>query len=336
MEKEIKELVKKNKLGTVILAAVVIVVLILAGIFVFSQDAKKQEEQIVQGSVQTEVTDLNSKIAGNVAKVLVKEGDTVKKGDVLVQIDSSAIEAKLAQAEGARAAAAAQAAKARNGARSEEIAKAKAAYDYAAKSYERMQALLKEEAISQATFDQVQAQYTAAKETYDMALEGARYEDVNAANALVTQASGAVAEVSSYLEDSKIKAPMDGVVSAVNVSDGELISTGMPLITLTSQQDPWVSFDVSETDLSKLHEGQKVRLEVPAYKDWKCYGVVTNISEKPGFAVKKATNKNGDFDVVSYAVKIEIKNQKHKLYSGMTVLLDMSPKALKAGEKDAR
>lgn len=333
MEKEIKHIINKNNLGTTILVGVVIAVAILSGIFIYSTDAQKDEEQVVQGSVETEVTDLNSKIAGNVATVFVKEGDSVKKGDVLVQIDSTTIEAKLAQAEGAKAAAQAQASKAHNGARSEEVAKAKAAYDYAQKSYDRMKNLLAEEAISQATFDQVEAQYIAAKETYDMAREGARYEDVNAANALVEQANGAVSEVYGYLEDAKIKAPRDGVITAVNVSEGELISTGMPLITLTANIDPWVSFDIPETELKKLKEGQKVDLKIPAYENEKFVGTVSNISEKPGFAVKKATNKNGDFDIVSYAVKVEIKANKHKLYSGMTVLLDLSDKALKTGER---
>lgn len=333
MEKEIKKLVAKNQLGTAILVGVIVAVVILAGIFIYSADAEKNEEQIVQGSIETEVTDLNSKIAGNIAAVYVKEGDSVKKGDVLVQIDSTTIEAKLAQAQGARAAAQAQAEKARNGARGEEIAKAKAAYDYAQKSYERMKNLLAEEAISQATFDQVEAQYIAAKETYDMAQSGARYEDIEAANALVMQANGAVSEATGYLEDAKIKAPKDGVVTAVNVSEGQLISTGMPLITVTANIDPWVSFDIPETQLSKLKEGQKVKLRVPAYENVEFDGTVANISEKPGFAVKKATNKNGDFDIVSYAVKVEIKPSKHKLYSGMSVLWDLSDKALKLGEK---
>ena len=333
MEKEIKKLVAKNQLGSVILVGVVIVVVILAGIFIYSSDAQKDEAQIVQGSIETEVTDLNSKIAGNVAAVYVKEGDSVSKGDVLVQIDSTTIEAKLAQAQGARAAAQAQAEKARNGARGEEIAKAKAAYDYARKSYDRMKNLLAEEAISQATFDQVEAQYIAAKETYDMAQSGARYEDIAAANALVVQANGAVSEATGYLEDAKIKAPKDGVVTAVNVSEGQLISTGMPLITVTANIDPWVSFDIPETELKKLKEGQKVQLKIPAYENVKFEGTVTNISEKPGFAVKKATNKNGDFDIVSYGVKVEIKPSKYKLYSGMSVLLDLSDKALKVGEK---
>lgn len=333
MEKEIKQLIEKNKLGSTILAGVVLVVFIFAGIFIYSADAEKEEENIIQGSIETEVTDLNSKIAGNVATVFVKEGDSVKKGDVLIQIDSTTLEAKLTQARGAQAAAQAQATKAQNGARNEEIAKAKAAYDYAQKSYQRMQKLLAEEAIAQATFDQVEAQYIAAKETYDMALQGARYEDVAAANALVEQATGAVSEVTGYLEDAKIKAPKDGIVTAVNVSEGELISTGMPLVTVTADIDPWVSFDIPETELDKLREGQKINLKIPAYEGETFKGVVSNISEKPGFAVKKATNKNGDFDIVSYAVKIDIKPSKHKLYSGMTVLLDLSDKALKAGEK---
>lgn len=324
MEKIINNMKEKNSLGKTILIFVVMAVLIIAGIFVYSVDGNKEESSIIQGSIETEVTDLNSKIAGNVATVFVKEGDRVNKGDVLIQIDSTTLEAKLKQAEGAQAAAQAQASKAQNGARSEEVAKAKAAYDYAQKSYDRMTLLLKEEAISQATFDEVEAKYIAAKETYEMATKGARYEDVNAANALVVQASGAVSEVNGYLEDAKIKAPKDGVVTAVNVSAGELISTGMPLISITANVDPWVSFDIPETELSKFKEGQKVSLKIPAYEGEKFLGKVKNISEKPNFAVKRATNKNGDFDIVSYSVKVELEGSSNKLYSGMTVLLNLS------------
>ncbi|MFV0517909.1 MAG: HlyD family secretion protein [Aminipila sp.] len=322
MEKEIMSAVDKKKKTTAVLVGVLVVAVIIAGCWSFRSKAEEKTNLIVQGSVKTTEIDLNSKLAGNIGEILVKEGDQVKAGDVLIKISSEAVEAKLKQAEAAKSAAAAQAKKAANGARTQEVAQAKAAFDYAQKTYNRMSILLKEEAISQATFDQVEAQYIAAKETYNMALEGARSEDVAAADSLVAQADGAIAEVNSYLEDSQIKAPADGTIISINVNQGELISTGMPLATLSTKDEPWVEVNVNETDLGKVKTGQKVAVSFPAYPDKNWDGVVTVISKKPDFATKRATNQNGDFDVLSYGVKIEIKGLDQELYSGMTAMID--------------
>lgn len=322
MDKIITVKGKDYMMGRVILIAALIIVLIGSGIVYAVTQKEKSEDLIIQGNLKMKEATLNSKLAGTINEVYVEEGDTVKAGDALLSLTSDTVEAKLQQAEGAKAAAEAQADKAQTGARAQEVAKAKAAFDYAQKTYDRMKSLLEQEVISQAAFDQVQAQYTAAKETYDMALEGARTEDKAAANALVKQASGAVAEVNSYLEDSVIKAPMDGVVTAINVDSGELISTGMPLAAVTSQKKPWVEVNIKETDLAKVYLGKEVDLTFAAYPDEGFKGKVVNIDRKPDFATKRATNENGDFDILSYGVKVEVMNINKELYPEMTVMVN--------------
>ena len=308
---------KKIALAVVLIVALVGVSAVFAAI-----QGSGSDDLVVQGSVKMTETTLNSKLAGVIEEVYVTEGDFVQEGDVLVKLDSSTVEAKLQQAEGAKSAAEAQAQLAQSGARNQEVAQAKAAYDYAAKTYERMQALLAEEAISQATFDQVEAQYIAAKETYNMAVEGARAEDKAAARALVEQADGAVAEVNSYLEDSVIKAPTDGIVTALNVNAKELISTGMPLATVTNTKDAWVEVNVKETELGKVHRGSEAELTFAAYEGRSFTGSVANVSQTPDFATKRATNENGDFDVKSYGVKIKLPQMDVDLYAGMTVMVN--------------
>ena len=306
--------------------AIIILALAIAMIgsgitFVFAQ-RDKQQDMVMQGTLKMEEATLNSKLAGTIKEVLVSEGDSVKAGDPLVSLTSETVEAKLQQAQGAKAAAEAQADKAETGARTQEIAQAKAAFDYAQKTYDRMKTLLDQEVISQASFDQIEAKYIAAKETYDMALEGARTEDKSAANALVQKADGAVAEVDSYLEDSIIKAPMDGIVTSVDVDAGELISTGMPVAAVTSPKEPWVEVNVKETDLGKIHLGSEVKLQFVAYPDRTYKGKVISISRKPDFATKRATNENGDFDVLSYCVKVEVLDMDKELHSEMTVIVN--------------
>ena len=301
--------------------ALVLVIVVLCAVYAGVQ-AHERNKLVVQGSLKMTESTLNSMLAGTIEEVLVSEGDEVKEGDVLVRITSDTVNAKLQQAEGAQAAAQAQADKAESGARSQEVAQAKAAYDYAQKTYNRMKTLLAQEAISQSTFDQVEAQYIAAKETYNMAVEGARSEDKAAASALVQQADGAIAEVNSYLDNSEIKAPMDGIVTAINVDKGELISTGMPVAAVTSPKNPWVEVNVEETQLSKVHLGSTVKVTFSAYPGEEFTGKVTNVSQKPSFATKRATNENGSFDILSYGVKVEITDVPEELYSGMTVLVN--------------
>jgi HlyD family secretion protein len=314
------DILKKNKNLVIIIAVIMVLCLVFA---LVKFNMTRQDELIIQGNIKTEETDLNSKIAGNVDQVLVEEGQQVKKGDTLIIISSESIEAKKQQAEAATAAAQAQYDKALNGARSQEVAQAKAAFDLAEKTYQRIKTLYEQEAVSANTYDQAYAQYTAAKETYEMAEQGAREEDKAAAEALVAQAEAATEEVQSYLDDAVIKAPMDGTVTALNVNEGELVSSGMPLATLTSSKKPYVEINVKETDLGLVHIGDQVDITLAAYPDDIFQGKIVNVNQKPDFATKRATNNNGDFDVLSYGVKIELIQIDKDIYPGMTVMVNL-------------
>jgi len=241
--------------------------------------------------------------------------------------DSASIEAKKLQAEGALAAARATYEKAQNGARSQEVIQAKAAAELYEKTFNRVRELYEQGAVSENSYDQAHTQYIAAQETYSMALEGARSEDVLAAKALVLQAEGAVAEVESYLEDCVIRAPMDGVATDLTVSAGELISTGTPLATVAGKTAPWVDVNVMENYLSYVSVGDSVDVTFAAYPDRIIKGTVAEVSQKPDFAAKRATNNNDDFDVMSYGVKVALNDVDFDLYPGMTVMVDFGNKA---------
>ncbi|HML38204.1 MAG TPA: efflux RND transporter periplasmic adaptor subunit [Bacillota bacterium] len=320
MEEEIS---KKRTARNLIIIIAVIIVLCVVFALVKNNFTGSSDDLIIQGNIKTEETDLNSKIAGNVEQVLVKEGQSVKKGDTLIVISSESIEAKKKQAEAAEAAAQAQYDKALNGARSQEVAQAKAAYDLAEKTYQRIKGLYDEGAVPANTYDQAYAQYTSAKETYDMAVQGARSEDKAAAEAVVAQAKAAEAEVQSYLDDTVIKAPMDGAVTALNVNEGELVSTGMALATLTGDEKPYVEINVKETDLGLVHKGGQVDMTIAAYPGETFKGTIVNVNQKPDFATKRATNNNGDFDVLSYGVRIELEQIDKDIYPGMTVMVNL-------------
>lgn len=324
---------------------------------------------VVQGKVETNEFTINTKIPGNITEVKVSEGATVKKGDVLIQISSDTLLTKKAQADAAIAAAtgqvkAAQAAKAaamaqyekaQNGAQSEDIAKAKAAYDFAKEaqkfakdSYDRVHALYGQGIVTQQQNDEtsnklkeVEMKVEVAKQTYDQAVKGAREEDKLAAKALVEQADsmikaaqGQVAqaqaasnEASTYIKDTVITSPTDGVITTVNPKVGELVSTGMPLVTISQTKQPWIEVNVQEKDLSTISVGKTVNVKLIAYGDKVFQGKIVRINEKPDFATKRATNDNGEYDILSYGVKIEFIKMDKELHPGMTALVDFGKRA---------
>lgn len=310
---------EKKKLSILSLGAIILL-LICISVFMGMGIKDRAASYTVQGSLKADEVNMNSKIAGNIEEVRVREGDRVKAGDVLIVIDSSNLQAKKIQAEGALSAANATYQKALNGARSQEISQAKAAADLYTKTYNKVKSLYEQGAVSENEYNQVYAQYIAAQETYSMAREGARSEDISAAAALVEQASGALAEVNSYIEDCQIKAPMDGVVTSVNVKPGELVSTGTSLVAVIDDSNYWVEVNVDESKLDKVQKGSEVTYVFAAYPDEKFKGEIYSVNEKPAFATQKATKDTNNFDLLSYTVKIRADQAKDKkLYSGMTV-----------------
>ena len=187
--------------------AVVIIVGVI-GFLAFGRDP-----EIIQGQVEASEYRVSSKVPGRILEIRVQEGDFVKVGDTLAIIDAPEVRAKMQQAQRAEAAAAALELKAQNGAREEQIRgaynmlqQAKAGYEIAEKSYQRIQRLFDEGVVSAqkrdetyATYKAMEAQMKAAQSQYDMARNGARREDKLAAAAQVGRARGAVNEVNSYI-----------------------------------------------------------------------------------------------------------------------------------------
>lgn len=337
---------KKQTIGNVIIVVLAIIVLgaaIYFGLkwFPLTGDqmvGHKTEDLVVQSSLEMESTNINTLTGGKVARVCVKEGDIVAAGDVIAVMDSDTLLAKKQQAEasikayrGQLKAAQATYQKALNGATEEQLAQAKAAYDLAEATYKRMQVMLETEAISQSEFDQVATQYEVTKQQYLAAQKGADPEDIAAAAAAVEgyqgqleAAQGALAEVQSYLNETSITAPVGGTITTVNASDGELVSTGLPIAVITDNKKPWISCKVMEDQLGLVQRQQKVTVTFPAYPEQTFTGTVTQINKNADFAVKRATNQNGSFDVVAFSVKVALDPTDAELYAGMTAFVDFT------------
>ena len=292
----------------------------------------------ISGSLEAEETDVNVKIPGRVARIMVDEGDEVVAGQVIAVMEADNIAAKAELAKAAVAAANYQYEKAKNGARPQQLeqaremmAQAKAGYDLAQSTYNRLTLLYKEGVLAQQKLDVAgtelevaRARYNAAKEQYDLVKEGAQKEDIESAAALVRQAQAAAAEVQTYLDDAKVKAPLSGTITMKAVSNGELVSTGMPIVTISDLNDIHVEVKVRETALDQFRLGQTVPVRVLGVPGKVYQGKVYNIGAKPSYATERAYQEKGERDLVAFGVKIRLDNSDRKLRPGMTAVISLA------------
>lgn len=313
------------------IAGFVVVVIIVAIIGFFALD---RDPELIQGQVEVTEYRVSSKVPGRILELRVKEGDFVKAGDTLAILDAPEVRAKMEQAQGAEAAAAALELKAQNGARQEQIQgayqlwqQAMAGVEIAKKSYERIQRLFDEGVISAQKRDEVYANYKAmeaqeraAKSQYDLAVNGARREDKLAAQAQVNRARGAVSEVNSYINETVQIAQMDGEVSNIYPKVGELVGTGSPIMTISVMSDLWGTFNVREDQLNGLAVGSTFTAFVPAFNK-EIQMKVYYMKDQGSYAVWKATKANGQYDLKTFEVKARPVDKLDGLRPGMSLII---------------
>ena len=231
-------------------------------------------------------------------------------------------------------AAAAQSQKADNGARIEQIQgaydmwqKAKVGVTIAEKSWVRVKRLADEGVLPAQKLDEVTAQRDAAiatekaaKSQYDMAVNGARIEDKEAARALVNQARGAIKEVSSYIKETYLLASADGEVTEIFPSVGELVGTGAPVMNVALMNDMWMTFNVREDNLKLFRMNQTVKVNIPALNK-EVEAKVFYMKNLGSYATWKATKSTGQFDMKTFEVKVRPTKKVEDLRPGMSVLL---------------
>lgn len=325
---------KTQKKGNIWIGIGVLVALI-AAVSVLGIIFSRPKEAVIQGEAEAAEYRISGKVPGRIEAFYAAEGDMVHKGDTLVLIDSPEVRAKLAQANAAYAAAAAQRNKANTGARKEEIAgayeiwqKALVGKDIAKKTLDRATRLHEQKVISDQKFDEATAQYNAAaataeaaKSQYDMAVKGAREEDKAAAIALVDRANGAVMEVKSYLSELKLTSPVDGVISARYPHVGELVGTGSPIMTVTDLSDMWFTFNIREDKLHSMKSGDKLRLSIPALDGKEIDATVTYIAARESYATWRATKETDQYDAKTFEVRAVPVSKVEGLRPGMTSIV---------------
>lgn len=323
---------RENKVNLLPALLIVVGVVILVGVCGFF--AFRPITDTIQGQADVNEYRVSSKVPGRIFEYRVKEGQFVHKGDTLALLEAPDVEAKLAQARAAEAAAAAQDRKAIKGARQEQISaayemwqKAKAGVTIAEKSFRRVSNLYDQGVVTAQKLDEVTAQRDAAiatekaaKAQYDMARNGAEREDKEAARALVDRARGAVSEVDSYVAETVLTASHDGEVTDIFPQVGELVGSGAPIMNVAIMDDMWVTFNVREDHLAGFAMNQTFEATIPALDNRKVQLKVFYMKDLGSYAAWKATKTTGQFDMKTFEVKAAPVAPVAGLRPGMSVL----------------
>ncbi|MDD4747674.1 MAG: efflux RND transporter periplasmic adaptor subunit [Salinivirgaceae bacterium] len=291
---------------------------------------------IIQGQAEATEVRVAVKIAGRMIEKNVKLGQRVEKGDKLMLLSSPEIEAKMMQVQALSDAASAQQRKANNGARQEQIQaalstaqKAEAARELAQKTFDRVQTLFEEGVLPAQKRDEAETNLQVAKMTeeaaksmYTMAASATRVEDKDAANAIVNQSRGAIAEVQAYQDETMLTAPLAGEISQINAELGELVTPGFPAVSIVDLDDCWVTFNVREDLLTKFAVDTEFEATFPALGNKNMTLRVTYIKPEADFATWRATKATGSFDLRSFEIRAIPTAKNSRLRPGMSAIIN--------------
>ncbi|OAV43091.1 HlyD family secretion protein [Lewinella sp. 4G2] len=293
------------------------------GIRVYTSEAKARDiQEIVSASgkifPQTEVK-ISSDVSGEVVELYVEEGDSVKAGQLLAKIDADAYQSQVARGVAGVNSSKAQAsnAKAQISSLQAQKAQIEAQLTNAQEIYNRNKSLAADGVVSQAELEAsaanlrgLEANLRAADSNINAAKESAR-----AAQYGVESAQATLSELRTSLRRTTIYAPMGGVVSLLNVEQGERVvgtiqMTGTELMRIANLNAMEVRVEVSENDVPSVKIGNKAEVEVDAYINRKFSGVVTQIANSSTTAGIADNVLNSD-QVTNFEVRISIEPESY-------------------------
>ncbi|UNP29204.1 HlyD family secretion protein [Lysobacter gummosus] len=307
----------------------IVATLIIGGLWL----AVRKPDGLVQGTADADTIKVSAKITARIARLHVREGDRVKAGQILFELDSPEVQAKGRQAGALLDAARAQAAKADEGARQEEIRaaaanwkRAAAAVDLARSTFRRVENLYLEGVVTLQKRDEALAQQRSADEAaaaaraqYDLAMAGTRSQDKLAAQAQVRQAEGGMDEVEASRVEVRGLAPSAGEVNKRLADIGELVPAGYPVFTLIDLNRVWVAFYLREEQFAGLKLGQHLRGRIPALSSDGEFEVYF-INPAGDFATWRATRQSAGYDIKSFEVRARPVRPIAGFRPGMSVL----------------
>ena len=335
---------KTTKYVLIILAALIVLLIIGKAMGIVGKPARQQvatekaEDRVINetvsasGKIKPEIeVKISSEVSGEIVELPVKEGDVVKKGQLICRIRPDILKSGFE-----RAVASYNTQKASVGNAQQMLAQSQANFNNQQSKYKRSKELFDKKVLTAAEYDAAKADYESAK----AALAAAQQNVVGSQYGLA-QSQASVTEAHDNLAKTTIYSPVDGVISKLSMEKGERVvgtaqMSGTEIMTISDLSTMDVNVDVNENDINRVAMGDSAKIDVDAFAGHKFTGVVTeigssanvvgtNADQVTNFTVKVRIDKN------SYASLIN-KNAKNPspFRPGLTATVDIQTNHTKA------
>lgn len=311
MEQEVFEEGKQKKRSKVLIPVIAIILIVLATAFYFYRDYAKYISTD-DAKVDANNVSISSKMMGRIARLYADEGDSVKKGMLLVDLDSSDLVAQKKQTIALKVQA--QASQAQAEARyqfdQESIKVLEVNYEKTQEDLNRAKDQLKGGVITQEQYDHTRKAYEASEAQFVAAktqLVVSRAM-ITSAMAAVGSANAQIGVINTQLGNTKLYSPMDGVVARRWLLPGDITQPGQSVFTLTESNKFWVIVYLEETKVGMINLGQDVRFTIDAYPGVEFNGKVFYIGSNTAaqFSLIPANNASGNFTKVTQRVPVKV------------------------------
>jgi len=305
------ENVKKEKNKKVYIPLILIIVLILGGGINWYIDFIKYIKTD-DAHVEADNVAISSKMMGRISQEFIKEGDSIKAGQLVVVLDSldlvaqknQALAGKL-QAEAAIAQAEAKYQFDLTNNKVSEISLSKAQEDFA-----RAKSQVKGDVITKEQYDHTVKTLETAQAQLDASRSQAKVSNaqIKSTQAAVANAEAQINVIQSLLNNTKLYAPSDGVVGKRWLLPGDIAQPGQSIFTIINDRNLWVSIFLEETKMEKLHTGQPAIFTLDTYPDATFTGKIINIGSNTAaqFSLIPASNASGNFTKVTQRIQLKI------------------------------
>jgi len=284
----------------------------------------------LSGNIEAHESLVSFKVSGRIIALPIKEGMTLKSGDLVARLDRDDYQQQVVVDEAASHVWQKQLTLGLAGSRAQDIEAAKqvalealADLEQKKSDYARYQALFEKDEIPAQTRDQAatnvtraQAVYAQAEQNLQKLEEGTRPEELAVQRANVKYSDQNLRMARIRLSYTTLTAPFDGVILVRQAELGEVVVPGTPIITLADLDHLWVRVYVPETDLGKVHWDQAVDVRTDTYPDKVYRGRISFISSEAEFTPKSVQTEKERVTLV-YRVKVDVENPNHELKPGM-------------------
>ncbi len=306
---------------------------IAAGVYFYPRLTKKPapaNQLTLSGNIEAHESLISFKVQGRIVDLPVEEGQQVEQGALLARLEDADFKQRVKIDEAAVDVSQSNLALALAGTREQEVkashqavvdaqadlAQKKADNDRAVELFGKDEISAQDRDLAATALKRSAANFAAAQQRYNEAVEGTRKEDIAIARANLAEANASLGLSRINATYTTLRAPSAGVLTVRQAELGEVVAPGSPVVTLADLDHIWLRAYIAETDLGKIHWGQEATITTDTYPGKQYHGRISFISPEAEFTPKSVQTYAERVTLV-YRIKIDIDNPNHELKPGM-------------------